>query len=296
MSREAAVNSAQLDASDDSDDEDFLPDAPLRESSRAKRSKANADEDEDDEIDSDAEEAAVQALAYDSGDEKTIALAEEDSASPTSRKRKRDERATGKDEQHDSAGFVKTRSQRQEDAAIEQETRNQAAPVSSKADVDAIWASLNAPSTTADTSTLLLDKDEYVTIQRDYTFAGEMHHEEKRVLRDSAEGRAFLAAQQQKTEKQPTENTTDSGKPKLGPPRRKRVSKLDQAAASQKAAKLNTLEKSRLEWASFVDKEGIADDLKLGNRDGYNVKQDFLRDSEGRRNDAFKAGQQQAKK
>jgi Bucentaur or craniofacial development len=32
-----------------------------------------------------------------------------------------------------------------------------------------------------------------------------------------------------------------------------------------------------LDWAGFVDKEGIQDDLKRHNKDGYIERQEFLR-------------------
>jgi hypothetical protein len=57
----------------------------------------------------------------------------------------------------------------------------------------------------------------------------------------------------------------------------KRKSNLEEMAKGNKPAKLNVLEKSRLDWAGFVDKEGIHDDLKRFNKDGYVERQEFLR-------------------
>jgi len=57
----------------------------------------------------------------------------------------------------------------------------------------------------------------------------------------------------------------------------KRKSKLEDMAKGNKAVKLNVLEKSRIDWAGFVDKEGIHDDLKRFNKDGYVERQEFLR-------------------
>ncbi len=44
------------------------------------------------------------------------------------------------------------------------------------------------------------------------------------------------------------------------------------------ATKLNTIEKSKLDWAGFVDKEGIKDDLDGHSRakDGYLDRMGFL--------------------
>jgi len=57
----------------------------------------------------------------------------------------------------------------------------------------------------------------------------------------------------------------------------KRKSNLEEMAKGNKPAKLNVLEKSRLDWAGFVDKEGIQDDLTRYNKDGYIERQEFLK-------------------
>jgi hypothetical protein len=57
----------------------------------------------------------------------------------------------------------------------------------------------------------------------------------------------------------------------------KRKSNLDAMAQGNKPAKMNVLEKSRMDWAGFVDKEGINDDLKRFNKDGYVERQEFLK-------------------
>lgn len=46
--------------------------------------------------------------------------------------------------------------------------------------------------------------------------------------------------------------------------------------ALNKKNKISTLEKSKLDWDRFKKDEGIADDLKNYNRDGYLERQDFL--------------------
>ncbi|KAF9161149.1 Craniofacial development protein 1 [Actinomortierella ambigua] len=56
-------------------------------------------------------------------------------------------------------------------------------------------------------------------------------------------------------------------------------SRLDDLAALygvKRPATLNTLEKSKLDWNSFVGKEGIEDELKHHNKDGYMEKTAFL--------------------
>lgn len=97
--------------------------------------------------------------------------------------------------------------------------------------------------------------------------------EEKEVPRESAEAKAYLSSLHN-----PTTSTRaqQNAKPASRRPV-KRTSKLEAMAQSGKPAKLNVLEKSRLDWAGFVDKEGIHDDLKRYNKDGYVERQEFLK-------------------
>ena len=48
--------------------------------------------------------------------------------------------------------------------------------------------------------------------------------------------------------------------------------------AEARAKKLNVVEKSRMDWAGFVDKEGLKDELELAGRskESYASRQDFL--------------------
>ncbi|KAI7854271.1 bucentaur or craniofacial development-domain-containing protein [Circinella umbellata] len=58
-----------------------------------------------------------------------------------------------------------------------------------------------------------------------------------------------------------------------------------------KVPKMNTLEKSRLDWQGYVDREGIRDDLKYTNKDGYMEKVAFLNRVDDRRLTQLKTGQ-----
>ncbi|GAO51985.1 BCNT-domain-containing protein [Saitoella complicata NRRL Y-17804] len=141
-----------------------------------------------------------------------------------------------------------------------------------------------------------------IKIKRTYEFAGETITEEIEVPADSASARAYLASTKFPTTSSSVSTTptpslaastsasTASGTlpPKRDPPR-KRVSALE--SASTKAPKLNTLEKSRLDWASYVDKEGISEELKKHNKDGFVEKQGFLRRAEEARVMEVKEGQ-----
>ncbi|OTB17860.1 hypothetical protein K445DRAFT_315598 [Daldinia sp. EC12] len=146
-----------------------------------------------------------------------------------------------------------------------------------------------------------------IKIKRTYNFAGKVHTEEKLVPRDSAEAKLYLASQDP--------NSVEEAEAEDGQPRRKPrkafrsifepvIEGLTQRAdlnlgmdarlqlrEQAKAKKLNVVEKSRMDWAGFVDKEGIKDELELAgkSKDSYVNRQDFLarvaanRDEETRR-------------
>ncbi|KAI9022892.1 bucentaur or craniofacial development-domain-containing protein [Phycomyces nitens] len=63
-----------------------------------------------------------------------------------------------------------------------------------------------------------------------------------------------------------------------------------------KVPKTNTLEKSRLDWQGYVDREGIREDLKYQNKDGYMEKVAFLQRVDDRRFTQLKTGQRNSKK
>lgn len=58
-----------------------------------------------------------------------------------------------------------------------------------------------------------------------------------------------------------------------------------------KEPKLNTLERSKLDWQGYVDREGIKDELKYKNKDGYMEKVAFLQRVDDRRLSQLKSGQ-----
>ncbi|KAF9192453.1 Craniofacial development protein 1 [Haplosporangium sp. Z 767] len=70
----------------------------------------------------------------------------------------------------------------------------------------------------------------------------------------------------------------------------RKKSNLDALAATygvKKPPKLNTLEKSKLDWRNFVGKEGIEDELKHHNKDGYMEKVAFLQRTDERRDKEY---------
>lgn len=133
-----------------------------------------------------------------------------------------------------------------------------------------------------------LPSDEMIKIKRTYKFAGEMITEEKLVPKDSAEAKLFLA--ESKGENMDVESEISTAK--LRRPLR-RISRFDpnpqglikknwekQPIAVDEATgpKLNTVEKSRLDWAQYVDEAGIKDELNVHSKakEGYLGRMDFL--------------------
>lgn len=135
----------------------------------------------------------------------------------------------------------------------------------------------------------LSDQTPKIWINTSYAFAGRVITESKQVDADSAEAKAYLnstAGLQMKeggTQKYrafvPVIRTVKGiDEPVELRIKLKRPSLIDKFLSTQgnKFQKLSTLEKSRLDWASFVDKNKINDELKSHNKDGYLEKQDFL--------------------
>lgn len=129
-------------------------------------------------------------------------------------------------------------------------------------------------------------QEEQILVKRDYKFAGEVVHEEKMVPISSPEAQEFLKSQNAKKEardRQKSEANEKSRSLLQGEQDRKRLRRplkrppyLEQIIAGSLKPKLTTLEKSSLDWAAYVNKEGLNDELNLHNKDGYLEKQDFL--------------------
>jgi len=138
--------------------------------------------------------------------------------------------------------------------------------------------------------------EEMVKIKRTYKFAGEMITEEKIVPKDSAEAKIFLA-QGENVDAVTTADVEAAANAKaalkLRRPLRK-VSRFDPnpTGAIKKSwekhpvadvtdvrgPKINTVEKSRLDWAAYVDQAGIKDELTVHSKakEGYLGRMDFL--------------------
>ncbi|KAI0165773.1 bucentaur or craniofacial development-domain-containing protein [Xylariaceae sp. FL1272] len=148
-----------------------------------------------------------------------------------------------------------------------------------------------------------VEPSEMIKIKRTYNFAGKVHTEEKLVPRDSAEARLYLASQDPKLAD--SESNDDRAKPKPRKAFRSIFEPMFEGAAQRddlklglnlrlqlreqqaKAKKLNVVEKSRMDWAGFVDKEGIKNELELAgkSKESYANRQDFLLRVEAKKED-----------
>lgn len=140
--------------------------------------------------------------------------------------------------------------------------------------------------------------EEQILIKQDYKFAGEVVHEEKLVAISSHEAQEYLKrvnAQKEAESRRKEEIAEQSGKFSQDERDRRRLRRplkrppyLEQIIAGSLKPKLTTLEKSSLDWKSYVSKEGLNDELTLHNRDGYLAKQDFLNRVEMVKDDKYR--------
>ncbi|KAJ6137121.1 hypothetical protein N7471_003607 [Penicillium samsonianum] len=147
--------------------------------------------------------------------------------------------------------------------------------------------------------------DQMIKIKRTYKFAGEWITEEKVVPKHSAEAKAFLSSGEN-VEYTDEDAAAANAARNLRRPLRK-ISRFDpnptgtikkswekQLVTDDKDArgpKINTVEKSRLDWASYVDSAGIKDELRTHSKakEGYIGRMDFLGRMEDKREDERRA-------
>ncbi|KAI4841899.1 BCNT-domain-containing protein [Aureobasidium sp. EXF-8845] len=191
-------------------------------------------------------------------------------------------------------------------------SRDQPKPEQDANDQDPAPENVNAKDTLADQ-----DSDGLITIKRSYDFAGQKVTEEKRVHKDSAEAKLFLAnndpskhakprspspKDNQATLRRPLRRASKfepnpTGEVRGLPPERQRLrtpsradvlaqsKRLEEEAKKGKVVKLNTVQKSAIDWATHVDDEGLKDELDEYGRSkqGYIGKMDFLRGVHGKK-------------
>lgn len=149
------------------------------------------------------------------------------------------------------------------------------------------------PSQKAQVPYAQLPSEDTIAIKRTYVFAGETITEEKIVPRSSAEARLYL--QSQSTQPQPISPL--GGKPLRRPKKRPSMFEPNPegivkglAPTPNKGPKLNVVEKSKLDWASHVDQEGLKEELDVAEKakGGYMGRMDFLGRTEAKREEDLK--------
>ncbi|KAI4275708.1 MAG: hypothetical protein LQ337_003020 [Flavoplaca oasis] len=135
--------------------------------------------------------------------------------------------------------------------------------------------------------------EDTIVIKRTYAFAGETITEERTVPKSSAEARLYLQSQTVPT----SPVSPIGGKPLRRPKKRPSMFEPNPdgivkglAPTPSKGPKLNVVEKSKLDWASHVDQEGLKEELDVAEKakDGYMGRMEFLGRSEAKREEERK--------
>jgi hypothetical protein len=265
----------------------------------------------------------------DSGDEATIKEREKD----LKKQKKRGEEVEDDLKDQASGWRAKTRSMRDRDK--EEKKKSSLATVKgSTIDVNKIWEDMNRsislpppkieviesvdvddagtkPSALQPQPPILDENtsEEMITIKRSYKFGVEVLTEEKVVSKASAEAKLWLSQQAFQAQ-----TTLGAGATLRRPLRR--VSRFDpnhnNMAAFRKSwatvggkprkagfdgPKLNTVEKSKQDWAAHVDEEGLQDELQEAAKakGGYLGRQDFLNEVEQKKEDEARAARLKGK-
>ena len=160
-----------------------------------------------------------------------------------------------------------------------------------------------APEPTDDARNIDQYAEKMIKIKRTYEFAGEMITEEKMVPKDSAEAKAFLSSGENIESADMVTGPSGDTFRNIRRPLRK-ISRFDpnpngtikkswekqlisESGPHRDATgpKINTVEKSRLDWAQYVDQAGIQDELRVHSKakEGYIGRMDFLGRVEAKR-------------
>lgn len=144
--------------------------------------------------------------------------------------------------------------------------------------------------------------NDMITIDETYEFAGEVHRRKKNVPKSSAEAKAWLSLK--------SSHNSDPRFQGDAPIRRplRKVSRFDPNlnhldsfksnwektladGKGSKVQKLNTVDKSKMDWAAHVDQEGLQDELSEHARAkaGYLGRMDFLGQVERRKEEEARA-------
>ncbi|CAI7666290.1 unnamed protein product [Penicillium pancosmium] len=136
--------------------------------------------------------------------------------------------------------------------------------------------------------------DQMIKIKRTYKFAGEWITEEKVVPKGSAEAKVFLAsgeaveyadadaaaaaAEAARNIRRPIRKISRFDPNPTGTIKKSWEKQAVEPGDEAKGPKINTVEKSRLDWAQYVDEAGIGDELRTHSKakEGYMSRMDFL--------------------
>ncbi|GAC74339.1 hypothetical protein PANT_11d00011 [Moesziomyces antarcticus T-34] len=282
--RPLAVRKDDSDAASDSEDDDFAPEPSGARSPKASRQsrRARGSDDSSSGEDSEGEEDPVTAEAVDEEELEALKCERQElvaAAGGEDRLGKRRRLA-----KHDTAAAEASASKDETDAL--------------KAKADAEWEAMKAsetkdPAAASDSSTqgalAATAGEEMVAVPTTFTFAGEVQASTRLLPRTHPDAIAYLSQSTSKAPAAPV--ATPAARPAPGP-RRKKTSSLAtlSAAATAKPTKLNTLEKSKLDWDSFkhdrtamsqqerdqLDAQTTGGSRGLGDMKGYLDRRDFL--------------------
>ncbi|SPO29602.1 related to SWR1-complex protein 5 [Ustilago trichophora] len=307
------------DSGSDSEDDDFVPEAIggpsslAASTSKATRKKAtnNTDDGSDAESDDDlsGDEGASAALGEEIDNDELEALKRERAELVTA--------AGGEDRLGKRRRLAQDSSTTSAGSTVAADEEAEALNAKALAEWEAIKGSDSTPAPTsqesqAGTSTTSLAPEEMISIPTTYKFAGEIHTSFRLLPRSHPEAVKYLSqtnpastpSSSTATTTAPTSITTTSTstnsntdpptkRPPPPGPRRKKTSSLaalSAAATTTKPTKLNTLEKSKLDWDTFKGNSAKLsqqelDELEnqtkgggkgLGDMKGYLERRDFL--------------------
>ncbi|CAG8439593.1 5374_t:CDS:2 [Funneliformis mosseae] len=123
-----------------------------------------------------------------------------------------------------------------------------------------------------------------ITITKTYKFAGDIITEHKQVPEDSEEGQAFIEEQETSETSNESSSIFSTSRTSVKSPStipksgsgggnvdkfiKSKISLEQLASLKKKPTKLNTLEKSKMDWKKYVEQEQIVDELKYHNKNG----------------------------
>ena len=294
------------DEYDSSADEDYNP-----ESAEARQVDKSSSSSEDEAETRDPTSKRLKKQRDDQNQDHNIENSGDDATIEKGRRKKR--RIDFEEEDGGEGGLVQTRAQK---LAGKSEKRAAVENGTSTLDVDALWIQMSGgPGTLQENAVASFDDDKskltkasgtepgsisagsynkkvpqtssqavepMVTIRRKIEFAGQVTEEERRVPASSAEAKLYQQ-EQERSNVNATTLSTRGGKSLRRPTKRKSAfdqahQEKDDATKTASGKKLNTLEKSKLDWAAQVDKDGIAQELtqqSKGKAD-YLDRMDFL--------------------